>query len=76
MQRIVTNRPKIQAATIRPSRVCHSWSETVGWLNMKMLATNYDEANRPSLTIPDHCLTPGRNHVLRKPDSLTMKLKS
>ena len=43
---------------------------------MKMLAANYDRANLPRLTNPNHCLTPGRNPVLRKHDSLTMKLKS
>jgi hypothetical protein len=76
MQRIITTRPKIQEATSRGVGVCHSWSETAGWLNMKMLAAKPDRENRPRLTKLDYCLTPGRNHVLRKHEALTMKLKS
>ena len=76
MQRILTNRLEIREVATRPSGVCHSWSETAGWLNMKMLAANFDRANLPRLTKPNQCLTPGRNPVLRKHDALTMKLKS
>lgn len=43
---------------------------------MKMLAAKPDRENRPRLTKLDYCLTPGRNHVLRKHEALTMKLKS
>lgn len=43
---------------------------------MKMLAKRKDGEILPCPKIAGHCLSPGRNCVLRKHGTLTMKLKS